>query len=192
MMGIEKVHQELMGTLGDDADGLSQIKIWLQRFRTGDLSCNDLPRAGRPLLTLGPSVVAFVQKHPFANARKIAKHFLTTPYAVKEMLQRELGMRKFSRRWVSHSLSDAQKAACLEAAKETLMILQESETNDFDSIATGDEPWLQHITASLKMFARSAANIPFRGRGRQLVQTNYDHAFLHCKETYRVRCFSKR
>jgi hypothetical protein len=39
-----------------------------------------------------------------------------------------------------------------------LRILQESETNDFDGIATGDESWFQH-TASSKRFARSAADV---------------------------------
>jgi hypothetical protein len=73
-------------------------------------------------------------------------------------------MRKFSRRWVPHSLSDAQKIARVEAAKSMLRILQESETNDFDGIATGDESWFQHTTASLKMFARSAADIIPRTR----------------------------
>jgi hypothetical protein len=74
-----------MSTLGDDAYGLSQIKIGLQRFRTGDLSCSDLPRAGRPLLTLRPQVEAFLQKYPFASARIIAKHFLMTVSIVKEI-----------------------------------------------------------------------------------------------------------
>jgi hypothetical protein len=41
------------------------------------LSCNDLPRAGRPSVTLGQQVEAFRQKYPFASARIIAKHFLT-------------------------------------------------------------------------------------------------------------------
>jgi hypothetical protein len=45
-------------------------------------------------------------------------------------------MRKFSRRWVAHSLSHAQKVARVEAAKEVLTILQDSETNGFDGIAT--------------------------------------------------------
>jgi hypothetical protein len=53
--GSKKIHQELMSTLGDDTYRLSQIKIWLRRFRTGDLSCGDLPHAGRPP-TLGPQV----------------------------------------------------------------------------------------------------------------------------------------
>jgi hypothetical protein len=56
-------------------------------------------------------------------------------------------------------LSDAQKCACVEAAKERSRILQELETNDFDGVATGDEFWFQHITASAKMFARSAADV---------------------------------
>jgi hypothetical protein len=97
-MGIEKTQQELISTLGDDAYRLSQIKIWLQRFRTGDLSGTDIPRVEQPPLTLGPQVEAFLQKDPFASARIIAKHFLTTASTVKEILLRELGMRKFSRR----------------------------------------------------------------------------------------------
>jgi hypothetical protein len=87
-----------------------------------------------------------------------------TASTVKKILQRELGMRKSSRLWVPHSLSDAQKVARVEAAKEMLSILQKSETNDFDGFATNDESWFQHITASSKMFARSAAYVITRIR----------------------------
>jgi hypothetical protein len=66
-------------------------------------------------------------------------------------------------------LSDAQKVACVEAAKEMLWFLQESEANDFDSIATGDESWFQHTMAPSKMFA-VRQQISFRGRGRQLAR----------------------
>jgi hypothetical protein len=45
-----------------------------------------------------------------------------------------------------------------------LRILQESDTNDFDGTATGDESWFQHTTASLKMFAYLAANVMSRTR----------------------------
>jgi hypothetical protein len=69
---------------------------------------------------LGPQVEAFFQKHPFASTRRITKDFLTTASTVKEILQKELGMRKFSRRWAPHSLSDAQKVAHVEAAKGKL------------------------------------------------------------------------
>jgi hypothetical protein len=80
-----------MRTLGDDSYGVSQIKIWLQKFRNGDLSCKDSARFGRPLFTLGPELEAFMQKYPFASARVIAQHFLTTVPTIKDILQRELG-----------------------------------------------------------------------------------------------------
>jgi hypothetical protein len=44
--GAKRTHEELMRTLGDDSYGVSQIKIWLQKFRNGDLSCKDCPRSG--------------------------------------------------------------------------------------------------------------------------------------------------
>jgi transposase len=103
----KRIHEELMSTLGDDSHGVSQIKTWLQKFGNGDLSCKDSPRSGRRLLTLGPQLEAFVQKYPFARARIIAQHFLTTVPTIKDILQRELGMREFSRRWLPHFLSPA-------------------------------------------------------------------------------------
>jgi hypothetical protein len=45
-----------------------------------------------------------------------------------------------------------------------LRIFQESETNDFDGIATGDEYWFEHTTSSSKMFASSAADVILRTR----------------------------
>jgi hypothetical protein len=105
---------------------------------------------------------------------------LTTASTVKGILQSELGMRIFSQCWVSHSLSDAGKVACVEAAKEMLKIFRESEMNDFDSVATGDESWSQHTTASSKMFIRSAAHFLSRMR-RAVAAKNYDHGVLYHK-----------
>jgi hypothetical protein len=80
-----------------------------------------------------------MQKYPFASARVIAQHFLTTVSTVNDILQRELGMTKFSRRWVSHFLSPAQNVACAEASQIILQVLQDAESNGFEGIATGDE-----------------------------------------------------
>jgi hypothetical protein len=72
-----------------------------------------------------------------------------------------------------------------------LRILQESETNDFDGIATGDESWFQHTTAFSKMLARSGEDIIPR-TGQAVGAENHDHSVLHRKEKYCVRCLSKR
>jgi hypothetical protein len=87
------------------------------------------------------SETAFLQKDPYASARAIAKHFLTTVPRLKEILQRELGMRKFSRRGVAHSLSPVEKVGRVEASTEMFRILQESEANHFDAVAMDEESW---------------------------------------------------
>jgi hypothetical protein len=92
--GAKRIHEELMSTLGDDPYGASQNKIWLQKFRNGDLSYKDSPRSGRPLLTLGPQLEASMQKYPFASARVIAQHFLTTVPTTEDILQRDWGREK--------------------------------------------------------------------------------------------------
>jgi hypothetical protein len=81
--GAKRIHKELTSTLGDDSYRVSQIKIWLQKFRTGDFSCKDSPSFGRPLLTLEPQLETFMQKYPFTSARVIAQNFLTTIPMIK-------------------------------------------------------------------------------------------------------------
>jgi hypothetical protein len=44
--GARRIHEELMSTLGDDSYGVSQFKIWLQKFRSNDLCCKDSPHSG--------------------------------------------------------------------------------------------------------------------------------------------------
>jgi hypothetical protein len=162
--GTKRIHEELMSTLSDHSYEVSQIKIWLQKFRNGDLSCKAFPRSGRHLLTLGSQLEAFMQKYPFASVRLIAQHFVTTVPTIKDVLQRDLRMRKFSRRWVSHFFSPAQKVAYVEEPKTILRVLQDAESNDFERIATGDESWFRYCYLSSIMFARAPSEVIPRTR----------------------------
>jgi hypothetical protein len=41
----KRIHEELKSTLRDNSYTFSQIKIWLQKFRNGDLSYKDSARS---------------------------------------------------------------------------------------------------------------------------------------------------
>jgi hypothetical protein len=144
-IGRKKVHEELTSTLGDDAYGRSQFKIW----RNAAMCC------GRPPLTSDPQREPFPQNYQFASAREIANHFPTTVPAVKEILQRELETRKFARHWVPRSLSSHQQVPGVEASTEMLRILQESQASHFDGSATGHEFWFQCLCSSSEMSVHS-------------------------------------
>jgi transposase len=107
----KKIHQELVTTLKTDACGRFQIKTWLQKFRNNDLSSKNTPRTGRPPLTLRQQLATFLQKYPCASVRLLAQHSMTSAPTIKEILQREMGLKKFSRRWIPHFLSPFQEIA---------------------------------------------------------------------------------
>lgn len=86
--------------------------MWLDRplgtvcpSLTCDLSCKDMPHPGRLPLTLAPQLQTFLRKFPFTSARVIANHFLMTVLTIQNILQRELGMEKFTRHWCTASES---------------------------------------------------------------------------------------
>jgi hypothetical protein len=111
-----------------------------------------------------------MQKYLFASARVIAQHFLTTVPTIKYILQRELGMRKFSRRWMPHFLSPAQNVARAEASKTILRVLQDAESNGLEGIAPGDEPRFRYCHPSSTVFARAPSEvIP---KTRQIIGAN--------------------
>jgi hypothetical protein len=128
-----------------------------------------------------------MHKYPITSAKVIAQHFLTTVPTIKAILQRELGMRKFPRRWVPHFLSSAQKVARVEALKTILRVLQDAESNDFKGIATGDEFWFRYCYLSSTMFARAPAEGISRTR-QTIGAKNNDIDFLHCTATTSVGC----
>jgi hypothetical protein len=63
--GSQKIQDELLITLGDDAQGRDQI--WLQKFTNGDSSCRDLPPPARPPLTLGCNLRHFYKSRLFLD-----------------------------------------------------------------------------------------------------------------------------
>jgi hypothetical protein len=85
---------------------------------------------------------------------------------IKEILQKELGLKKFLRRWVTHFLSPAQKFSRVEASTEMQRILQESGESHFEEIATGDASRFQYSYSypSSKMSARSPRDVIPRTR----------------------------
>jgi histone-lysine N-methyltransferase SETMAR len=83
---------------------------------------------------------------------------------VKEILDRNLSFKKFTRRWVPHTLSDPRKLKKVETSAELLQILNDLQADFFDGITTGDESWFQYLYESSAMFAKSPGDVVPRTR----------------------------
>jgi acyl-CoA hydrolase len=94
----------------------------------------------------------------------LSRHCGVCATTAKETLVRGLGLKKSTRRRVSHTLSDPQKLTRVEASDELLQILKDLEADSFDGIATGDKSWFLYLYESSAMFAKSPGDVIPRTR----------------------------
>jgi hypothetical protein len=109
--GNRRITAELESTFQGSALPRATVKRWLRKFKSGDLSCLDENRPDRPLTILERVLKKFLDKYSFASAKALSRHFDISPPTVKKILHRELGLKKYSRKWVPHELSEDQKSA---------------------------------------------------------------------------------
>jgi transposase len=86
-LGAKAIHRELTAVLASTAYSLSQVKGLRARFATGDLSCRDQFRTGRPPHVLGKALSDFLEEFPFASAAIIAEQFNQSKSTIKGIMQ---------------------------------------------------------------------------------------------------------
>jgi hypothetical protein len=109
-MSNEKITAELETIFHDSAISNSIAKKWIRKFKNGDFSCDDDSRPGRSMAILGVILQKFLDRYPFSSAKSISRHFRISPPTLSEILRRELGLKKFIKRLIHHSLSDDRKS----------------------------------------------------------------------------------
>jgi hypothetical protein len=145
-MGNRRITAELETRFQGSALSRPTVKPWLLKFKSGDLSCLDENRPGRPLTILGPVLKKVLDKYPFASAKVLSRHFEISSPSVKEILHRELGLKKYSRRWAPYGLSEGQKKCRVDQSEMRLDMLQLYAEHNFERITTGDELWFLYTT----------------------------------------------
>jgi hypothetical protein len=108
---------------------------------------------------LGPVLQKFLDRDPFSSTMVISRHVRTSPSTVKEILRRELGLKKLSRRWFPHLLSDDQKKLLVDASRKLLSLLGIYAEHNFKEIAIDDESWFQYSSYSDSTFAGSRESV---------------------------------
>lgn len=160
--GCKKIHRKLGDTLGDSAMSITSVKRWLDRFKNGDFSCQDLERSGRPENDLSESIIVILTEMPFATAKFLAKRLCCSPNTIKKILIENLGYKKYIRRWVPHELTWQNKCDRVQKSEALLNILLEHKKTNFAHIITLDESWFYFRYQAKAMFAPSPEKVPPR------------------------------
>jgi hypothetical protein len=106
------------------------VEKWAARFRPGRETVEDDERPGRPQQNdLGDAVLRFLEKQPHSSSREISKTLCSPRMTIPGVLD-DPGLHFFATRWISHRMSDAQKADRLELSRHLLEMMQGSARND--------------------------------------------------------------
>lgn len=160
--GYKKITTELTDTLEDDALSMSTIQRWVNRFKSGDLSCNDLEREGRPNLDISDTISAILQDEPYSTAKSIASRLCCSVPTVIFNLTDVLHLKRFIRRWVPHQLTPENKIERVEKSRALLKTLYSCQENNFISLITLDESWFYFDYETNAMYAPSIEKVPPR------------------------------
>jgi hypothetical protein len=95
---------------------------------------HSMPRA--TAAEVASQLAVFLHKYHFDTACLRRQHIFRTDPIVKNVLQKEVAMKKISRPSFPPFLSLVQTVVSFEISKEILAILQSAEANNFDGIAT--------------------------------------------------------
>jgi hypothetical protein len=148
--GSKLIHKELVSRLQGNAILPSTVKNWLRGFESGALSCGDPERPERPLISIGPALQRFLKKPPFLTARVMSGNF---------SVDRGLGLRKFTLRWVPHILSAEQKLTRVAESQSLVAIRANFAEKNFQGTIPGDESWFTSLTEYDAMFTFSPAEV---------------------------------
>jgi hypothetical protein len=90
------IDEELRGVLGEAATSLVIVRRSHRRLKDGNFELDDEFRSGPSCSDIGEAISQFFSKESFLSARLLAKKLAASPHTIREILTRDLGMKKFT------------------------------------------------------------------------------------------------
>lgn len=112
-MSPSQIHEDMTATLGESCVSYSIVKRWCRAFKCGRTSCEDEHGGGPPRTVTTPEninkVHDIVLQDRRIKIRDIVEETGFSYHSVHDILEKELGMKKLTARWVPRMLTLAQK-----------------------------------------------------------------------------------
>jgi hypothetical protein len=118
------------------------VSKWRRRFQDGSDDLFDLALSGRLSRSdLAAPIQSLLQQFPFISCKVLFCKLKIGKATCLSVLHDDLDLKKFSLRYVPHSLEADQKRSRVELSGEHLHMLEQNSQYEFQHILTGDESW---------------------------------------------------
>ena len=123
----------------EDAVSERDARWWFERFRSGNMSIEDMPRSGRPSKVNISTLQELIEADPRQTSRELAEALHVDHQTVLNHLH-ENGMVWKLEKWIPHKLSESNKLQRFSICSS--LLLQHENDPFLSRIITCDEKWL--------------------------------------------------
>lgn len=139
--------RKIRAVYGGDSIADSTVQKWFSRFRSGDFSLEDQPRAGRSSTLDIKDIMPVIANNPRITVREIAEELRACKSTVFDHLKKAGYVCRYDV-WVPHELSERnlnERISCCD------LLLKKNVKDPFlKRVVTGDEKWILYINTSRK------------------------------------------
>ena len=148
-MPSKKIFEELCSVYGKCEVSFETVTRWVKKFKSGQSSVQDDPKAGRPCSVVNLKNIARIREILEKDARytvqDLAHMTSISSGSIHKILRKHLGVRRITARWIPHLLSDKEKQQRVSMAKKLLKMYPKYDQRKFADICTGDETWVHFL-----------------------------------------------
>ncbi|XGW09063.1 hypothetical protein V3C99_011401 [Haemonchus contortus] len=135
----KETHAKLVKTYGEDVISYDTCKVWFAKFKKGDFTLEDAPRAGRPRELDLDVLRSTVEEDPYLTTRELGARLGFAFKTIANGLEK-LGKTSKLGRWVPHELSDYDLSRRVVTC--TSLLTLQKKRHFLNSLITGDEKWV--------------------------------------------------
>lgn len=145
--------QMIQEAYGDQALSKTRVFEWHKKFKDGQESLEDAPRAGRPSTSKTDvnrnTIDAMLQEDRRLSIAKIADMMHISYGSVEDIIHNDLGYRKVAAKWIPRVLHEEQMSHRVVMCQQWITRLRR-EPNFLDKVVTCDESWFHHYDPETK------------------------------------------
>ena len=131
--------RKICQTFGEGVVTTRTVQRWFNKFKDGDETLEDAPRAGRPTQVPNEELQAAIEANSGQTCEELGLQFSVSRETIRQHLH-QLGKHYKLGRWVPHDLTPGQKATRAETCVSLLSRLRKKPF--LDRVLTCDEKWV--------------------------------------------------
>jgi hypothetical protein len=142
-MKAAELHNGFALSFGDDAYTLASVHRWVHEFKIGQVSIEDDPRPGKPLLDdYDATILKRPLEAPFSSLRSLSEDLHIPRITVWEYMTKSFGLQCCYFKLVSNMFMEELRKKQVDGAEALFKVLETQPHIDFRDVITRNESWI--------------------------------------------------